>query len=208
VSCERCDGTGFVIVEHNGVEGAKMCVCRAKAQQPAGRPLREDMAAVLVEALCQNLAFAPDAVGQGLVVTALMEMCSTEDQAKFVVSRACSLHTKWETCGIRGLRQILCSRFVPKDGLSLSSTEAYPDGIPATRPPELLKPRLTPGRAVSADLDCERAAPPLVETKAIVGRPKPASAIPINANFRPFTAADIERERERLRQTKAQEKNP
>lgn len=179
MTCDKCNGTGWLIVEHNGFECASMCNCRAKAQQPHGKLLTEDMAGGLVAGMCQILAFAPAEVGQGIIVAALMEMCSTQAQATYVVNRACALHTKWETCGIRGLRQILCAVYVPADGVMVSATEAYPDGIPSIRPPESVFPKLPPGRVASADVGCERAILALGEAKAIDGdrkRPVPQIA--------------------------------
>jgi hypothetical protein len=157
MTCDRCGGSGWVIVENNGIEAARMCTCRSKTQQPCGKPLTEEVAGFLVEGLCQILAFAPDKIGQSIVASALMDMCSTEQQAHYVINRACALHTKWETCGIPGLRQILCHLYTPADGIVVNSTEAYPYGIPSLRPPDPELGKLPPGRFASADLDCERA---------------------------------------------------
>ncbi len=207
-SCEFCCGLGWIIVKRNGVEGARLCKCRTQAQQPRGKPISEAIVGVLVEGLCQTLEFAPESVGRALIVAALMEMCSTEEQARFVVNRACALHTKWGTCGIPGLRQILCSAYVPKDGFMLSSTEAYPEGIPSVRPPELAFPKLPPGRAASMDLDCERAVLALGEAKSIGGHVRSeALRIPERptAPRPPITEADIRKAEQQYRNSKVRE---
>ena len=167
MTCEHCGGSGWVIVETNGVSAAQMCVCRAHEEQPPGKPLTVRKAAELVEALCQVLNYAPETVGRAIILDALMKMCATEEQAVFTINRACALHTEWKTCGIRGLRQILCSRYTPKDGISIGSTDSYPDGIPTLRPPEPALPRLPPGVAASCDVECERAVLRLAEAKTM-----------------------------------------
>lgn len=37
VGCERCDGTGFVLVEVNGTSGVRPCSCRAQPQDDRKR---------------------------------------------------------------------------------------------------------------------------------------------------------------------------
>jgi hypothetical protein len=168
MNCERCNDLGWIITERNGLSGATMCNCRAEAQKLPGKPLREEVAIYLVEALCQVLGYAPDATGQPVLVRALMDMCCTEEDLRYVVNRACALYTKWSECGVPGLRQILCARCVPKDGITLMSTAAYPDGVPTLKPPDRYVMAALPlGRAASADLAMERAVLKLAEIKKL-----------------------------------------
>jgi hypothetical protein len=169
MKCKRCNDLGWIITERNGISGARLCNCRAEAQQPAGPSLREDDAALLVEGLCEVLGFAPETeVGRAVIVNALTAMCSTRKQAELVVNRACALYTKWPDCGIRGLRQILCAHSTPKDGITVMSTAAYPDGVPLLKKTDPYVPgRLPPGRTASGDLELERAVLNLGELKKL-----------------------------------------
>ena len=181
-TCEKCGGVGFVIVEHNGLSGARICSCRAAAveraiaeKQPIGPPPREDVTAFMVKGLCQLLAFSPDEAGMAIIVNALIDMCYTEEQVSFVINRAANLYTKWEDCGILGLRQILCSRYTSRDGLMVYETKAYPDGVPSFRPPEPWRPMLAPGKVASEDPLLDRQIEQLGRMKAPGGPEWPSA---------------------------------
>jgi hypothetical protein len=105
--------------------------------------LTEEVASAAVNMLCETLAFAPKSdLARVLITKALMKMCYTEEDAFWLVERAANLHTNWDTCGIPGLRQILSSRGMPKDGVSISCTSAYPEGIPLEHPGQKPEPFL------------------------------------------------------------------
>jgi hypothetical protein len=85
--------------------------------------------------LCEALSFAPSTkAARVMVADALMDMCETAEQVRYVLRGAIILYTKWSTCGLPGLRQILCSKYRPKDGYDCTVTEAFPEGIPADTP--------------------------------------------------------------------------
>jgi hypothetical protein len=113
--CSICGGTGFVIVERGSTSAAKRCDCRKPAETHcAGKPVTPELATAATEALCDVLAFAPSTkLGRMVISNALIAICPSEDSVWWLVERACNLHTKWQTCGISGLRQIICSRHLP-----------------------------------------------------------------------------------------------
>lgn len=128
---EDCRETGWIMVERpDGVSHAKKCGCRKtqKTESSLGQTtLTPETAALGVEGLCETLAYAPRTeVGEAMITNALLSMCSTGEQALWLVQRAFTLHVKWSTCGRPGLRQILCSKYPPKDGIEVSFTEASP----------------------------------------------------------------------------------
>ena len=160
--CEYCGGTGWILVEHPDRDSCvKVCDCRRaqKAESAPGRTiLTPETAALAVEGLCEILDYAPKTeIGKAIITNALLSMCSKVEQVTWLVQRACMLHTNLRTCGIPGLRQILCSKYAPKDGITVSSTKAYPDGVPSEQPlrvvpaPEVLPPGHT--ASVSPSLD-------------------------------------------------------
>ena len=162
--CNICGGTGFVIVERGGISAAKRCNCREPAEtEQAGRAVTPEMATAATEALCDVLEFAPSTkLGRMLIGNAPIAMCPHEDSVWWLVERACTLHTKWGTCGIPGLRQILCSRYLPKDGRTISATAAYPEGVPPERSlqQQVLFPALPPSRVASVDAEMDQALQP------------------------------------------------
>jgi hypothetical protein len=207
MTCEKCEGTGWVIYETRNGSAARRCSCYvAPPKEPEGTPLTEKDAIAQVALLCQTLAFAPGPGGQALVVKALLAMCSTKEQAIWLITETCARHTKWETCGIPGLRQILGWRYMPKDGLTCISTEAYPDGKPIEAGvsfPKMLA--LPPGRSYSIDPDLERSMLALAEAKSLSPAPRRVKVpdIAVNTNFKPFTEEDIRKAREEYREKKA-----
>jgi hypothetical protein len=140
--CIECHGTSWIIVEVKGISAARPCLCRrSPTNQSATTPLTEEGAATAVKMLCDTLAFSPASdLGRVLITSALLRMCHTLEDTLWVVERACNLYTRWDACGIPGLRQILSSRCVPRDGVSISRTAAYPEGIPT----ESRKPKQEP----------------------------------------------------------------
>jgi hypothetical protein len=178
---------GFVLVERGGISAAKFCICREPAETgQAGREVTPEIATAATEALCDVLAFAPSTkLGRMLIANALIAMCPNEESVRWLVERACALHTKWGTCGIPGLRQILCSRYLPKDGLTISATEAYPEGVPPGRhlQQQPLFAVLPPGRVASADADMDQRVQSVAQSKKLQPVPK--------REFKPVTQADV-----------------
>ena len=160
IPCDLCGGTGFVTVENaaTGYTGAKRCVCRDEvlAQQVArqeranrGTPMTDGAAMACVKSLSGIGGYFPrDEVARAVIADVLVRMCHTVEQAQFMARKAYELYSGagggWDRCGIAGLRQILSALTVPKDGLVLHSTEAYPEGLPDRRPPKPPEPLLLP----------------------------------------------------------------
>jgi len=133
-NCTECQGTGFIVIDTGNTTAAKECVCRrlSRSRSSPGTPLTEEAASTAANMLCETLAFAPKSdLGRVVITNALMKMCHTQEEAFWLIERAANLHARWDTCGIAGLRQILCSRYTPKDGVVISSTSTYPAGIPS-----------------------------------------------------------------------------
>jgi hypothetical protein len=93
-------------------------------------------------------------------------MCSTEDQVRWLVKRTLAICNEWP--GPLVLRQILCSRFKPADGIEAGGTASFPDGVPAERPIDGFAPvALPPGRTVSADRELDDAVVNLAKLKRL-----------------------------------------
>ena len=212
--CKVCWGTGWIIVERpDGVSGAKPCDCRRTEKMESAlrqTTLTPETAALVVAGLCETLDHAPkNEVGKAIITSALLSMCSTAEQATWLVQRACMLHVKWSTCGVPGLRQILCSRYAPKDGITVSFTEAYPEGVPSEHPSKLAPaPTLLPrGHVVSVSPNVDAAVQEVAEAKrqpspqeSIRFACPPAPIIPKSGpDGRRITQVDVEREIERRR---------
>lgn len=61
------------------------------------------------------------------------KMCRTEEQVRWLAKKATTTGDgKWK--GPVVLRQMLCSRYPPVDGIEVSYTEDYPEGIPSDDP--------------------------------------------------------------------------
>lgn len=159
--------------------------------------------------------FPSDPAARLAIARMLGEMAANEDQVRWLVRRMTSgLYNEWP--GPRELRACFCSRFRPRDGISISS-EVYLDGIPSERP-ELPAPAmkaLPAGHSVSASPSIEAAVHNLAETIDIAGALRKSLAI---AKRRPpqvpvvnvpperrITQADIDREVEKLRESRGKQ---
>lgn len=127
-NCEICNGTGWQITDR----GAIRCVCvKQNRRIETGTPLAPASISVAVKAL-QALAFFPvERAAQTVIGDALAGMCPSVEALRYVVRRACSTYKTWDKCGIAGLRQIVCARFVPADGIESGPTECFPEGLPS-----------------------------------------------------------------------------
>jgi len=48
-----------------------------------------------------------------------------------MVRRAVALYRSWDKCGVLGLRQIVCARYRPVDGIESGPTDQFPEGLRA-----------------------------------------------------------------------------
>lgn len=153
--------------------------------------------------------FPADPVVRLALVELMTEIAENEDQVRWLVKRVRTLYAEWP--GERELRAAFCSRFPPKDGINVCSA-IYLDGIPSERRAEPVK-ALPPGAKISADRLLDRAVCELAAAKDMnlpaIRRP-PTGRIgsgepPTNPNFTPITQADIDREKQRQRDARAQQ---
>lgn len=144
MNCKVCEDTGWKITD----AGASPCRCRKLriAKATAGTPLTAAAVAQAVEALGDTLSFFPKGIaGRTVIGDAIASMCKTVEQVRHMVRRAVALYTTWDKCGVPGLRQIVCSAGLPADGVMLSITEAFPEGVPLERPERPATLALPPG---------------------------------------------------------------
>lgn len=144
MNCRICADTGWKVTE----AGASACRCRTQriARSQAGTPLTAAAVAQAVEAMGDALAFFPKGIaGRTVIGDAIASMCKTVEQVRHMVRRAVALYATWDKCGVPGLRQIVCSAGIPADGVMLSITEAFPEGVPPERPEQPATLSLAPG---------------------------------------------------------------
>lgn len=203
MTCKPCGGTGWII----GAMGARQCKCRLERISKAeiGTPATPAAIAQAVQALGETLAFFPKGdAARMLIGDSIAGMCSTVEQLRHMVRRAVSLYTAWDKCGVPGLRQIVCSAGKPADGLMLSFTDAFPEGVPAEKPqqqPAVLS--LPPGASQSAAPSIELSVADLARAKSIqnAGLKVDIHAIPVSRGPA-ITAADVERAAKEYREKK------
>ncbi len=84
------------------------------------------------------LPFFPASPQDRLVLSEYVEnFAETDDQLKWLGARMLDLYKEWP--GPREMRACFCSRYRPKDGISITSAVyAAEDGIPSERQPERL----------------------------------------------------------------------
>lgn len=129
--CPDCGGTGWKVIQRGNTEGVAKCTCRQQSQsRTTGRPVTPEALAVALKGLAALDYFPPDEITQGFIGRELASMCSTAEQLQVVATIAPRIYRRWGDCGMAGLRQILCRFHKPKDGIEVSGTDAYPDGIP------------------------------------------------------------------------------
>ena len=95
--------------------------------------------------------FPTDPPARGMIVDELRDMCSNEEQLKWLVKRTVKLWSKWES--LRELRAILCARFKPADGFEVGYSSVFPEGIVPPESPQISYTpiALPPGCSVTAD---------------------------------------------------------
>lgn len=76
------------------------------------------------------LKFPPPASAGPKLVERIVNMCSTDEQVRWLANRVTELYDEWP--GPHELRAVVCSRFKPKDGIEADSKHPryVDDGIP------------------------------------------------------------------------------
>jgi len=97
----------------------------------------------------------------------LAAMCPHKEALEWLVSRATDLHRDWP--GVVELRALLCSRYLPADGVQTYSSvfEVIPSEHPAQESAQLALP---PGHTASADSALEGMVADLARRKALPSR--------------------------------------
>jgi hypothetical protein len=130
-------------------------------------------------------------------------MCANEDQVKWLVRRTIDLCNEWP--GPLVLRQILCSKFKAADGIEVSCTDRFVDGVPSEKPEDPLAQleqwkKEHPREIAAPEVSIEQ------EIKALARRPWP-KVVPMhtNPNYKKITQADIDQALKEHREKKMQE---
>lgn len=163
----------------------------------------------VIAELCSELTLLRFFPGEQGARTALFlligRMCSNEDQVRWLVQRTLAICNEWP--GPVVLRQVLCSKFKPADGISAGGTSMFPDGVPSEKriePPTF--PALPPGHMASVDRGLDNMVKLLADVKDInrvVRRNVPVQEVPMNPNFKAITQSDIDRAVSELREKRA-----
>lgn len=144
MTCGKCTDGWVTITTRSGVEAVKPCpTCRPPKRPETGTTLTEEDAIACARNITTMLSFAPENDLAQLTIAHFLidDLCQFKEQAEWLARRVPQLYTKWDTCGLPGLRQIFCARYErPKDGLITTSTAAYPDGVPPERPQPQFEP--------------------------------------------------------------------
>ena len=74
--------------------------------------------------------FPSDELGQIAIGELIAEICSTDDQAEWLVKKMLRTYNSWP--GPVEMRACFCTKFRPADGFECGST-VYPDGIPSDK---------------------------------------------------------------------------
>lgn len=203
--CPHCDG--FWMSTDTGVKRCTYCqrgqelraVDLARRNPPALKVapvINEQVATVAVAAMGSIPYFPTDATVRGMIAEEVRSLCGSPAEAVWLVERMIALYSKWP--GPRELRIVYAARKVPHDGiLPIGTSEVYPDGIPSMTPQQPALRALPPGRPVAGELDLGAAIVNLARAKDIQATHK---RLP---EGKQITAADVEREREKLRMAKA-----
>jgi len=173
MSCTICQGTGWEITD----AGAKKCQCRKQAATEQRQFISTEAAVGALKAL-DALAFFPKEVGARMAIgDAVRGMCPSVEALQYLVRMAIQHYTTWDECGVPGLRQIVCTKFRPADGIEASPTKRFPEGLPSEtkRDPLALPPgarkMLPAGHVVTADTETDRAVQKVAELKTMPKAP-------------------------------------
>ncbi len=210
MSCELCKETpGWVMT----ASGAAKCQCRAEdiAATVERSPIDGRSLSLATRALSTIGFFPREDEARMVIGDALAAMCPNVAALRYVVRRACELYQNWDRCGIQGLRQIVCYRFRPADGIEIYGTSAYPAGLPPD--PKAKQPQLPagstlalpPGTVVSANERLDARVRLLAHAKDmnIHTRPRRPAQPPTNPNYRPIGQKEIDEAIEKRRDAAA-----
>jgi hypothetical protein len=228
MSCQFCSDTGWEITERGAVR------CRhTKQAKPAESftPITPGSVSAAVKSLGALAFFPQDQPSQTIIGDALAAMCPSVESLRYVVRRAVALYRCWDKCGVPGLRQIVCARYRPADGIESRPTDEFPEGLPSESKhdplalPEGARKALPPGEPVTADPELDAAiqklaakcrmppAHPVIDAFARMLREietpphlrESEESAPVNPNFKPVTQADIDRAVQELHERRARE---
>ena len=163
----------------------------------------------VVSELCAELTllrfFPSDENARAALVLLIGRMCSNEEQVRWLVQRTMALCNEWP--GPLALRQILCSKFKPADGIEAGGTSMFPDGPPSEKRIEApALPALPPGHVASVDRQLDNAVKMLADVKdmnRVVRRNAPVQETPTHTDFKPITQADVDRAVDELHEKRA-----
>jgi hypothetical protein len=152
------------------------------------------------------LRFFPSDPGARLELAKLVSrMAATEDQVDWLVQRTLALCSEWP--GPLVLRQILCSKFKPADGISAGGSPMFPDGVPSEKRIDAPTfPALPPGHVASVDRGLDNAVKMLADVKdmnRVMRRNAPVQETPTYTDFKPITQSDIDRAVDELHEKRA-----
>lgn len=121
-----------------------------------------------IAVLCSELTllkFFPSEQGARTALFLLIgRMCSNEDQVRYLVRRTLALCNEWP--GPVVLRQILCCKYKPADGIEAGGTASFPDGVPSEKRIEApAVAALPPGHVATADRQLDAAVKLLAASK-------------------------------------------
>jgi hypothetical protein len=159
------------------------------------------------------LRFFPADPGGRLEISKMVaEMCSSEEEVAWLVTRTRNVCNEW--LGPLVLRQIFCSRYKPRDGQVVHSSEAFPDGIPPMTPQpdgfaqleqwkrEHRHELAAPAAEDDAEEEPESKRPNVVTMPVNPAPTKPVSPKPTNPNYKRITQADIDQALKEYREKK------
>lgn len=206
-TCKYCDG--FWMTTDKGLRRCTHCpkgadlltADRARANPPAVKiepVIAQEYADVCAAAMGAIAYYPSDPAVRGVIAREVRYLCHTPADTVWLADRMILLYRKWP--GITELRLVYAARKVPHDGIMpMGISEAHPGGIPAETPQKPAVLALPPGRPVTAELGMNGAVVDLA--KAMSKALKVAKSSRVLEN--PITAADVEREVEKVRMAKA-----
>lgn len=122
----------------------------------------------MVDELALMRFFPSDESARVALVRMVCEMVRTDEEARWLVSRALQLYSEWP--GVHELRACFCNRFNPRDGINAYST-VYPDGLPPSPDAKLIEApqriALPPGHVATVDKQLDEDVKKLAELKAL-----------------------------------------
>jgi hypothetical protein len=214
--CPECApfGGSFMRTE----SGLTRCACpRGQALRQAAVPkttrevapvISSGAAAICVEMLAALNYFPPEAGARSLIGAELRAMCSSEEDARWVVRRMAQLYSKWP--GILEMRRVYCNGRNPHDGVeAVGISEVYPDGIPSEKlaTPDARRLLPAPSDQISAAKSIEATVRDLAIAKDLnrIGCPAKVRDIPINriTHENRITEADVRQAEDEYRTAKA-----